>query len=620
MTSPTARAHWPPQHSVVLLLVSPSHRKGSGEGAVPLGILQIQQVKSRLEAEIIPHIDVSDLSAHSEANQKPHKLTRALTAFVMMKRSALGPAEAAQSVVDGGTDNGIDGIAVLPDESKIILVQTKWSDSGKGSAELAEMLKFREGVNDLLSMRWHKFNAKVQARVDELQAVLMKTDIKVDIVFAHMGTGTLAPDVEAIMSDFVADQNDSVSDSLSFTYLGQTQIHRLLVEEQQAGDIDLDVTLSDWGAIEGPPTALYGHIQGSEVAAWLTKNGEQLLAKNVRVFLGDSEVNKSVKETALTTPELFWYFNNGITVLCKSYEKTLARGTDRRIGNYVVKGASVVNGAQTVGSLASLSTGPEAKKLDHVRVAVRFISLDDAEEDFGSRVTRATNTQNRIGGRDFVGLDPEQDRLRNEFAVDGLVYAVRSGETDPEDAAGCSFDEAVVALACSSDDVNLSTQAKREISRLYLDTSRAPYRSLFNGQTTSTAVWRRVRVLRHVDSYLASPDRNWSDSREKGFAVHGNRLLLHLVFTQLNRKILDDPGQEWQLDGSAIDRAAELAYQFMKEVTEEKYDGYLASLFKNAAKVKIIRDEAVTRIASTTQVVSTTKNKSSSNQKTGQNS
>lgn len=514
-----------------------------------------------------------------------------------MKRSALGPVEAAQSVVDGTTDNGIDGIAILPDENKIILVQTKWSDGGKGSADLAEMMKFRDGVKELLSMRWHKFNEKVQAQVDELQAAFMKTDIKVDIVFAHMGTGTLAPEVDAIMSDFVADQNDSVSDSLSFAYLGQTQIHRLLVEEQHAGDIDLNVALSDWGAIEGPPTALYGHIQGSEVAAWLTTNGEQLLAKNVRVFLGDSEVNKSVKKTALTNPELFWYFNNGITVLCKSYEKTLAGGTDRRIGNYVIKGASVVNGAQTVGSLASINAGPDAKQLEHIRVAVRFISLDDAEEDFGSRVTRATNTQNRIGGRDFVGLDPEQDRLRNEFAVDGLVYAVRSGEADPEDAAGCSFDEAVVALACSSDDVSLSTQAKREISRLYLDTSRAPYRSLFNVQTTSTAIWRRVGILRHVDTYLASPDRNWTDSREKGFAVHGNRLLLHLVFTQLNRKSLDDPGQEWQLDASAIDSAAALAYTFMKEVAEEKYDGYLASLFKNSAKVKIIKEEATKRIA-----------------------
>lgn len=564
-----------------------------------MGILQIQQVRNRLEAEIIAHIDMSDVAGHSEANQATFKLTRALTAFVMMKRSGLSAVEAAQSVVDGGEDNGIDGIAIVPDDSKIILVQSKWSEAGKGSAEAAEMMKFREGVNDLLSMRWHKFNSKVNARVHELQAVLMKTDIKVDIVFAHMGTGALADAVGSVMTDFVNDQNDSVSDSLSFSYLDQAQIHRLLVEEQQAGDIDLQVSLSDWGSIDGPPRAVYGHVQGSDVASWLTTHGEQLLAQNVRVFLGDSEVNKSVKETALQSPEQFWYLNNGITVLCKSYEKVLAGGGDRRFGSFSIKGASVVNGAQTVGSLASLTASPESDKLDHVRVSVRFISLDEADEDFASRVTRATNTQNRIGGRDFVGLDPEQDRLRNEFAVDGYIYAVRNGEAEPESSTGCSFDEAVVALACAADDVNLATQAKREISRLYVDTSRAPYKALFNAQTTSTAIWRRVQVLRHVDSYLASPDRGWSDSREKGFAVHGNRLILHLVFAQLQRRELDDPGYNWTLDKAALDTATALAYTSMKDAAEEKFDGYLASLFKNAAKVKVIRDLAVKSIRET---------------------
>lgn len=204
-----------------------------------------------MESDFIPHIDVSDLGSHADLTR--FQLTRALAAFVMMKRSQLSAEEAARSVVDGGGDNGIDGIAVVPDESKIIFVQAKWSDTGKGSAELAEMIKFREGVTDLLALRWDKFNRKVQAREDELQAALLQPNTKIDIVFAHMGAGLLADDVGSIMEEFVADQNDSVNDALAFSYLGQPQIHRLLVEEQQAGDITLSVSLSDWGAIEGPP-------------------------------------------------------------------------------------------------------------------------------------------------------------------------------------------------------------------------------------------------------------------------------------------------------------------------------------------------------------------------------
>lgn len=333
-------------------------------------------------------------------------------------------------------------------------------------------------------------------------------------------------------------------------------------------------------------------MRGSDVADWLNDNGVQLLADNVRVFLGDSEVNKSVKETAISAPEQFWYLNNGITVLCKSFEKTVAGGSDRRNGLYTISGASVVNGAQTVGSLTGLSRAHRGA-LEQVRVTVRFIALDEADEGFGKRVTRATNTQNRIGGRDFVGLDPEQVRLRDEFAVDGLVYAIRNGEADPAPSTGCSFDEAIVALACSADDVTLTTQAKREVGRLYIDTGRAPYKALFNARTTSTMVWRRVQVMRHVDLYLSNAVRGWSDSRQKGFAVHGNRLALHLVFQQLDRAVLDDPEAEWALNEKLIDEASRVAYMSMKEAAEVNFDGYLASLFKNAAKVKVIRAEAM---------------------------
>ncbi|MGP5023503.1 AIPR family protein [Glutamicibacter arilaitensis] len=78
-----------------------------------------------------------------------------------------------------------------------------------------------------------------------------------------------------------------------------------------------------------------------------------MLARNVRVFLGDSEVNKSIKETALTAPEQFWYLNNGITVLCRSFDKSVAGGSDRRHGNYVIRGASVVNGLFRIESVAT---------------------------------------------------------------------------------------------------------------------------------------------------------------------------------------------------------------------------------------------------------------------------
>src|SRR5262249_19629420 len=153
-----------------------------------------------------------------------------------------------------------------------------------------------------------------------------------------------------------------------------------------------------------------------------------LFATNLRSTLPNTGVNDGIIDTIRSRPQYFWYFNNGVTVLCTKVAKAPAGGTDRRLGHFTFTGAQVVNGAQTVGSIAGALATTENAAADGTapvpvnvpgRVMVRFIELEGTEEGFGAEVTRWTNTQNRVGGREFLALDPEQVRLANEFALDG---------------------------------------------------------------------------------------------------------------------------------------------------------------------------------------------------------
>jgi hypothetical protein len=546
-----------------------------------MGQLHVTQIQRRIEETVLRHIDVSDLAKHLPADQERARLSRALAAFVVLKLTGMEPMAAAASVTDGQDDNGIDAIAVVPDRARIVIVQSKWASDDKGSAGLDEMLKFREGVKDLVELKWEAFNQRVRSRSNDIEQVLLKTSVTIDVVFAHMGTGELAADVRRRIDDFVADMNDP-SPTAAFSYYGQKQIHRLLVEEQSAPRIDLTVELSDWGQVDGPPRAIYGQVHATEVVDWFAVHGRNLLAKNVRLVLPDSEVNQSLVDTASNNPSAFWYYNNGITVLCDSIEKAPAGGADRRLGTFAFSGASIVNGAQTVGSLSRAATQGKHDDLKSARVMVRFISLEHAPPNFASEVTRATNTQNRIGGRDFLSLDPEQARLRDEFAVEKLSYVYRNGETDPQPDLGCGVVDASVALACA-DSAALATQAKREISRLWDDIERAPYKQLFNATTTYLRVWRSVQVLRVVEAELTS-EADSLEARPKGIAVHGNRLLLHLVFQQLHHSRIDDPEFAWDAE---VERARSLVRPTLAEMValvESDFPGYPASLFKNATK------------------------------------
>lgn len=545
-----------------------------------MGRLHVTQIEQRLQQTVLPYVDCSDLGAHGPEQQKQTTNSRSLAAFVIMKLGGVTELEAASAVTDEPGDNGIDAIIALADESRIIVAQSKWSNDSGGSASSSDMIKFREGIDDLLSLSWHKFGAKLQRKRADLEKLLLDPNAKVDIVFVHLGTSDIAPTVEDIMRSYLADLNDPTEIG-NFHYLNQGRIHKMLVEETEGIQIDLDVALSDWGVIEGPPPAYYGHVSASDISSWYQQYGKSILAKNVRLALSDSEINEGLLKTLSSEPDKFWYFNNGITVLCEKIDKSAAGGTDRRIGVFRATNASIVNGAQTASVLHKFRQ--QGGDLSSVQVMARFISLNGTGEAFSSEVTRATNTQNRIGGRDFVALDPQQKRIKDEFSVAGYTYTYRTGEESPSPDSGCDLTQATVALACAYSP-QLATQAKREISRLWDDIERTPYRSLFNGKTTYVRIWRCVEILHLVEEAL-NKEKSALEGRDRLVATHGNRAILSLVFSQLNMTKVDDPDYDWtQEKAKAATLLPVILTTVINEVTSN-YPGYPASLFKNSSKV-----------------------------------
>lgn len=555
-----------------------------------MGRLHVTQIERRLDETVNKHIDMSDVTSTEEARRASH-LSRGLAAFIVMKLAGTQAETAAASVTDEGGDNGIDAVIALSTQRRIIMVQSKWASDSKGSAEKADILKFREGVDNFVSGEWNKFGPKFLAKKADLESLLYDPSLKIDLVFCHLGTGDLSKESAQIVESYLQDMNNP-TETGTFTYLNQGKVHRMLIDDSVNAKANLDVELSDWGTLEDEPTAFYGHVPGQTIANWHSQYGNTLLSQNVRVLIPDSEVNDGLISTLESDPGKFWYFNNGITILCDLISKAPMGGADRRVGHFTIEGASIVNGAQTSGSLSRFRES--GGDLEKVRVLVRFISLENATSDFAKDVTRATNTQNRIGGREFVSLDPEQARLRDEFAVDNLTYAFRTGERTPDPQDGCDLIEATVGLACLASP-QLATQAKREISRLWDDISRAPYKVLFNPQTNYVRVWRAVQILRLVEEKLRV-QRDALDGRGKLIATHGNRALLHMVLAQCDSGSINNPDKNWK---DEIERAAGVflpTLEAMIQTVEDKFPGYPASLFKNATKVQDLVTDVLSQL------------------------
>ncbi|MDJ0027358.1 AIPR family protein [Gordonia alkanivorans] len=559
-----------------------------------MSIIEINRIRKQIQESTYNEVDISDLTSLPPETVESSRLSRGLASFVLMKLTDASASSAAASVVDGFNDNGIDAIITTETSPKRLhILQAKWSDTGKSGPELGDVLKLKKGIEDLLAQRWNQFNERFQPRVAEVEEALNDPELKIEIIFASMGAPAMAPDTKGEIDRYVESLND-VSEIATFTAMSQADIHQLLIEKPRQ-EIDIEVSISDWGQISGSPATIYGHISGFDVAHWVTNYGEDLFSDNVRLILNNSEVNSTVLKTVTDEPHNFWYFNNGITVLCSKFSRAPLGGADRSAGVFGFNGATVVNGAQTVGTLAKALSQGKVDELNQVRVMARFISLAEADEVFGKRVTRATNTQNVIGGRDFVGLDPTQVRLQQEFMLEQLKYAVRNGEEVPPPDLGCDFNEAAIALACAHSSA-LATQAKREVSRLWDDTSKAPYKQLFNSGTTSLRIWRSVLLLRAIEAAIEEHRRSLA-GREKSYTVHGNRTISHIVFELSDLSGIEDPAVDWSAITTTAAEAVPEVVSALISVGESDYPGgYIASMFKNSTKTADLTHQTLTQL------------------------
>jgi hypothetical protein len=556
-----------------------------------MGVVQLNQIKTKIDDGVGKLVDVSDAKSGQEDDLR---LSRGLAAFAVMQLLDLDEKTAAATITDGYGDNGIDAVYVDFENSRVYLVQSKWSKSGTGSPALGDMQKFLKGFADLINAEFDRFNERLRAKQNDLENALADPNVQFVLVFAHSGQEVLSEPAEDAIENALKDVNDPI-ETASFTMLSQAELHAFLVQSVHGKAPDLTVTLQDWGSTQEPYAAYYGQVEASEVAEWFKKHNVRLFAKNLRQFLGKgSDVNDSLIETLVNEPGRFWYFNNGITVLCEKVAKSPKGGTTKKAGHFEFRGVSIVNGAQTVGCIGqAVQDHPDA--VADARVTARFISLEDCPPDFAGEVTRATNTQNRVERRDFVALDAEQGRLATELAIDKKRYAIKSGEKPPPPESGCTVVEATVSLACAHPDVDLAVQAKREIGRLWIGAdsdSGTQYHKLFNPSLTGDRLWRSVQILRAIDKTLEE-ERAKRSGREKQIGVHGNRLISYLVFQSLPPDALTDPNADLEQSLALVPSLAVEKYKRVTEVVEEIYPAnYLASLFKNAGRCKDLVSKA----------------------------
>lgn len=501
----------------------------------------IKQLEAKVNELFAEYIDMSDYADRPQNNRKDAFNSRAIAAYALYALAEVNREVAAKAVVDGQDDNGIDALFFDKKQKTLWVIQAKWIHKGQGSPKADDLRSFRDGIFHLLDFdkKIDRFNHKFEAKESEITSAFnCGVNLKIKIVVAYTGS-EFSRHARTVLNDCIEDLNEIKSGMASLEDFNLDRAFSALVASDKQDDIDVSFSLANWGIVEEPYKAFYGQISAIEVAKWWIQHKGRLFSRNIRDFIGESEVNSEIAKTIEQNPRLFWYFNNGITVLCKEITRDDIK-VKRREGEFTAKGISIVNGAQTIGSIGAIYQNyapDEREKLEEAEIFIRFISSEDFEE-FGLQVTRATNTQNKVEVRDFVALDPQQDRLSREFRSGGRNYHYkRTSESFDRDEKNFDLEEATVALACAYDDISLAIAAKQELSKLWADTSQPPYTKIFRQEIPAIQIWRQIEVKRKVENYIKDKLTTSEDQLEVAILKYANLFILHILFKLSKRSV-----------------------------------------------------------------------------------
>ncbi len=557
-----------------------------------MSVIHVNQIKNQVVKLFTGLIDLDDVTNAPPDMQEGFFLTRGLAAYAIHYLSGAEPVESAGSITDGGDDNGLDALLFHEQNKRLYLVQSKWIKDGTGEPPNGDIKKFVAGVRDLFNLKFERFNKKIYAKHVIVTQALNDPGTRYEVIVAHTGASKLAEPSQRDLQDLAGEMND-VSEVLSTTVLNQAELHASLTVGVAGEPINLQIGLKSWGRKDNPHEAFYGQLSADQIIDWWTKYRTRLFASNLRGMLGETDVNIEMRQTLEQNPNDFWYFNNGVTIIARRAVRAMAGGGGNDFGTFHCEDVSVVNGAQTVGTVGKFGeSNPGA--LQELFVPVRIIVRGE-DHHFGQEVTRTNNRQNRIENRDFVALDPEQTRIRTELAIDGIDYQLMRSETVTRSDTAFDLVEATTALACASGTIRLPVQAKREIGKLWDDIAKAPYKELFNPNIPGLFVWRCVQTQRRIDRSLDSYVKRTGQRKHYAIATHANRLIAALVFEAMPATKFREPGFDIETVAgeNRITPLVDASVLAVASLLETYYpNSIIPTLFKNLYKCEHLAREA----------------------------
>lgn len=440
---------------------------------------------------------------------------------------------AVESVYDGYEDGGIDAFYISNIKKVVVVVQAKYKKDGLGTWKESDLNKFQKACDNVIGCKFDKLPPQLCAMKDKIMEATASADspnYRFYFVMAHTGNMGASKLVLTQMQEWQQRLDEEMFSPCFHVHLfARDDIAQFLSSKIQPKDIHLDnVKIYSYGLMEKPYRSYFGYVDGQQIQEWYQQHDKALFTQNIRGFLGngkDKPVNQAIQKSLNEDQALFWYLNNGITLLTKEIQANPRNASDEKDGLFNLKDVSIVNGAQTVNSIGKFG----GKGLDKVKVAIKVIMVDS--DELADKITEATNQQNAVSGRDFVSLDAFQENLARQIDLENYHYTLQqSSDKEEKD---IDIDEALDAIVCYKGNPSDLATLKGKRGRFYddINSDKSLYRAVFDPKVvTGAMIVTLVKINRYVER-IKDERMHWypKNTKEHKIVVHSYRAISHLV-------------------------------------------------------------------------------------------
>ena len=344
-------------------------------------------------------------------------------------------------MVDGGQDKQIDVISIYEDEGEradVYILQGKNTGSFSSNA----LIGLKNGLHWIFQTPRQELkmlgNTALRDKIIELRAVqssLGPSNIRVFVRFVANGhTAGLSDEYQQEAAKLVSEYDNETYDRFDFQTVGSDELVELLNREERQsrrvdGEIKIRYDSNNPSLIKYHAQGLKGlvcSVPGREIARLVNDNEDaSVFDLNIRRFLGTrGGVNRDILQTCTHTESSFefWFLNNGITVVCDSFDPV----TDPDDPHVKLQNMQIVNGCQTATSLALAHKNGELAA--DVRVLMRIYETRDPE--LVNKIVLTTNNQNKITSRDLRANESVHIDLEEAFRAKGFYYERKPRQFD----------------------------------------------------------------------------------------------------------------------------------------------------------------------------------------------